>query len=103
LFAHVGVDAEFAAVILAIVGLVKYAIDNKDRWRRLMFLVILALFAAVGWWLLGRGGLLVLLHGFGPAPTTLPGSPAPQPAAVCSGSGLRLPGTSGSQPGWRPD
>lgn len=44
---------------------VAYAIDNGERWRRFMFLVLLALAVAVGWWVLADGGIHVLLHDFG--------------------------------------
>ena len=52
-------------------GLINHAIDDKDRWRRLMFLVapllivVLALTAVVVWWLLADGGVRALLHDFG--------------------------------------
>jgi hypothetical protein len=47
-----------------IARLVAYAIDNGGRWRRLMFLVLLALAVAVSWWVLADGGIHVLLHDF---------------------------------------
>jgi hypothetical protein len=70
------------AVTVTIVGIVfrrlTPAIDDRDRWRRLMFLVVpllivaLALAVVAVWWLLGDGGLQIVLHDFGPAAITRP-------------------------------
>lgn len=67
---------------MTIVGIVfrllTHAIDDRDRWRRLMFLVVpllivaLALAAVAVWWLLGEGGLQIVLYDFGPAAITRP-------------------------------
>jgi uncharacterized membrane protein YqjE len=51
--------------IITLARLVAYAIDNGERWRRFMFLVLLALAVAVGLWVLADGGIHVLLHDFG--------------------------------------
>jgi uncharacterized membrane protein YqjE len=54
-------------VILAIIRLIGYVIDDDKRWRKFLFLVFLlmAAAAAAGWWLLGDGGMEILLHDFG--------------------------------------
>jgi uncharacterized membrane protein YqjE len=63
------VRAHFGATVIAfmitLARLVAYAIDNRERWRRFMFLVLLALAVAMGWWMLVGGGIHVLLHDFG--------------------------------------
>ena len=53
--------------MITLARLVAYAIDNGERWRRFMFLVLLALAVVVGWWVLADGGIHVLLHDFGRA------------------------------------
>ena len=61
-----------AVVLVAIIKLIAFAIDDDKRWPRFrnlaLFVVFLALAiaAAASWWLLGDGGLQVLLHDFGP-------------------------------------
>ncbi len=63
--AHFGA-AVFVSVI-TVARLVAYAIDSRERWRRFLFLVFLALAVAVGWWLLADGGIQALLNDFGTA------------------------------------
>jgi hypothetical protein len=69
-------------VLVAIIRLIAYAIDDDKRWARFrnlsLFLVflLLAIATAAGWWLLDDGGLQVILHDFGPKITTSPGSVA---------------------------
>jgi hypothetical protein len=60
---HFGATVIVFTITLA--RLVAYAIDNGERWRRFMFLVLLALAVAVGLWVLADGGIHVLLHDFG--------------------------------------
>jgi hypothetical protein len=45
--AHFGATA--VAFMITLARLVAYAIDNGERWRRFMFLVLLALAVVVGW------------------------------------------------------
>jgi heme A synthase len=48
----------WAAVVIAAIRLIKYAIDNKDRWWRLAILIVVLAAVAVGaLWVLGRSGL----------------------------------------------
>lgn len=65
--AHLGAGAGAVVVILAIIRLIGYVIDDDKRWRKFLFLVFLlmAAAAAAGWWLLGDGGMEILLHDFG--------------------------------------
>jgi hypothetical protein len=41
--------------------------NDRERWRRFLFLVFLALAITVGWWMLVGGGIHVLMHDFSPA------------------------------------
>jgi hypothetical protein len=54
-----------AATVATVAQLLAYAINDRDRWRRFVFLIFLALAVAAGWWLLADGGIQVLLHDFG--------------------------------------
>ena len=73
--AQVPPDATAVLIIRAILKMVTHALDRKDRWRRLMFLVVplmvlmVALVGVAAWWLLADGGLQVVQHGFGQAVT----------------------------------
>ena len=57
-------------VLVAIIRLIAYAIDDDKRWRRFrnlaLFVVflLLAIAVAASWWLLGDGGLQILVHEF---------------------------------------
>jgi hypothetical protein len=68
-------EATVVVIFRIVFKLITHAIDDKDRWRRLMFLVVplltlvLALAVVAVWWLLGDGGLQVVLHGFGQTAT----------------------------------
>jgi hypothetical protein len=42
-----------------------YAINDRGRLRRFLFLVFFGLAVAAGWWLLADSGVHVLLHDFG--------------------------------------
>jgi hypothetical protein len=53
------------ATVVTVARLVAYTINDRDRWRRFLFLVFLALAIAAGWWLLAGGGVHVILHDFG--------------------------------------
>ena len=81
LLAHLAPPAIAVVIVSIVVKLITHAIDDKDRWRRLMFLVILLLTVAVAltavtiWWLLGDGGLQVILHVLGHATTASPTKP----------------------------
>jgi hypothetical protein len=74
--AHIGIPAAVAVVMVAITKLIAFAIDDKQRWRRLLVLVfiLMAATAAVGWWVLGDGGLQVIMHDFSPASIAQPRS-----------------------------
>lgn len=71
MYAHLGAGAGVVVVTLAIVRLIAHAMDTKERWRRFLFFVFLlmAACAVAGWWLLGDGGLQLLLHDLGRAST----------------------------------
>jgi hypothetical protein len=77
--ARVAPEATAVVIVRIIFKLISHAIDDEDRWRRLMFLavplltLVLALAVVVVWWLLGDGGLQVILHGIGPTSTPSPG------------------------------
>ncbi len=69
----VGAGAGAGAVVLVhIIRLIAFAIDDARRWRRFLFLVFLLMAAAAlaGWWLFGDGGMQVLVHEFGAASGT---------------------------------
>jgi uncharacterized membrane protein YqjE len=57
--AHIGAAA---IAIITLARLVAYAINDRDRWQRFLFLVFLALAVAVGWWLLADSGVQIVLH-----------------------------------------
>jgi uncharacterized membrane protein YqjE len=65
---HVVIAVAVTAV-MAVARLVAYAIDDDKRWPRFrnlgLFVVILALAVAAGWWLLAGGGVQVVIHDFG--------------------------------------
>ena len=71
--ARIAPEASAVVIVHIIFKLITHAIDDKDRWRRLMFIVVpllivvLALVGVVMWWLLADGGVQVLLHEFGQA------------------------------------
>ena len=52
------------AAVVAGIRLIAYAINDRARWRRFLFLVFLGLAVAVGWWLLANGGIHVLVRDF---------------------------------------
>ncbi len=60
-----------ALVLVHLMRLIAFAIDDDKRWPRFrnlaLFVVflLLAIAAAAGWWLLGDGGLQILVHQFG--------------------------------------
>jgi hypothetical protein len=53
------------ALVIAVTRLIAYAINDRDRWRRLLFLIFLALAVAAVWWVLVDGGVHVFLRDFG--------------------------------------
>jgi ABC-type glycerol-3-phosphate transport system permease component len=53
------------ALVLAVSRLIAYAINDGHRWRRLLFLIFLALTVAAVWWVLVDGGIHVVLRDFG--------------------------------------
>ena len=80
--AQVPIPATVVLILRPILKFVTHAIDDNNRWRRLMVLVVPLLIVAMAlagvafWWLLEDGGLQVLLHDFGPASITQhPGAP----------------------------
>jgi uncharacterized membrane protein (DUF373 family) len=62
---HIGIPEVVAVVMVAVVRLIAFAIDDRDRWHRFLFLVFLALAVVVIWWVLADGGVHVLVHDFG--------------------------------------
>lgn len=74
MLAHIveGTGAGAGAVVLVrIIWLIAYALDDDKRWARFrnlsLFVVFLVLAIAAGWWLLADGGIQMLLHDFDPA------------------------------------
>ena len=74
MLAHIveGTGAGAGAVVLVrIIWLIAYALDDDKRWARFrnlsLFVVFLVLAIAAGWWLLADGGIQILLHDFDPA------------------------------------
>jgi hypothetical protein len=61
MFRHVSAEVGIATA-LAAARLVAYAINDHARWRRFLFLILLALAVATGWWLLADGGVQIVLH-----------------------------------------
>jgi len=59
-----------ALVLVRVIWLIAFAIEDDARWRRFrnlaLFAVFLLLAVAAGWWLLADGGVHVLLHDFEP-------------------------------------
>lgn len=70
-------EATAVAIVGIVFKLITHAIDDRDKWRRLMFLVVPLLAVALAliltgilvWWLLGDGGLPIVLHRLGLAAT----------------------------------
>jgi hypothetical protein len=72
-------EATAVAIVGIVFKLITHAIDDRDKWRRLMFLVVpllavaltlaLILTGILVWWLLGDGGLPIVLHRLGLAAT----------------------------------
>jgi uncharacterized membrane protein YqjE len=56
------IGVAFFVCMVALARLVAFAIDDHDRWMRFLVLVLLLLAVAVGWWLLGDGGVQIVLH-----------------------------------------
>jgi hypothetical protein len=52
------------AMVVAVARLLAYVVNDRDRWRRFLFLVLLALAVAAVWWVLVDGGVHVLLLDF---------------------------------------
>ena len=73
--AHLAPETGAVVIVTLIYKLIRHAVDDPGRWRRLMFLVVPLLAVAVAltsvavWWLLGDGGLQIVMHGFGQAAT----------------------------------
>ena len=74
MLAHIVEEAGAGTIgFVAIIRLIAYAINDDKRWARFrnlaLFVVflLLAIAAAVGWWLLGDGGLQLLVHEFSAA------------------------------------
>jgi hypothetical protein len=61
---YIGVDV---VTVLAVTRLLAYVINDRDRWRRFLFLIFLLLAVAAVWWLLADGGVQVVLRDFGSA------------------------------------
>jgi uncharacterized membrane protein YqjE len=61
-----------AVFLITLARLVAYVINDRDRWRRFLFLVLLVLAVAVGWWLIAKGGIQLLRSDFSPAGITRP-------------------------------
>jgi hypothetical protein len=68
-------EATAVAIAHFVFKLITHAIDDRDRWRRFLFLVFLALAVVTVWWVFVRGGVQVLLHDFDPASITRPRQP----------------------------
>jgi uncharacterized membrane protein YqjE len=60
-----------ALVLVRVIWLIAFAIEDDARWRRFRNLalfgvfLLLAIASAAGWWLLGDGGLQILTHQLG--------------------------------------
>jgi len=82
MLARIAPEASAVVIVHIIFKLITHAIDDSDKWRRFMFLVVplltvvlvlvLVLVGVAVWWLMGDGGLQVLIHDFGPATTIAP-------------------------------
>lgn len=66
--AYRGVGVDIATVI-AVTRLLAYVLNDRDRWRRFLFLVLLALAVTSVWWVLADGGIHTVLRDFGTAST----------------------------------
>jgi uncharacterized membrane protein YqjE len=53
-----------AVFLITLARLVAYAINDRDRWRRFLLLVVLVLALAAARWVFADGGAHVLLHDF---------------------------------------
>ena len=68
MYAYISVGVDVATVI-AVTRLLAYVLNDRDRWRRFLFLVFLVLAVAAGWWVLADSGVHALMHDFGSAST----------------------------------
>lgn len=64
MFTHLAAEVG-VAIIITVARLVAYVIDDHNRWRRFLVLVLLVLVVVAVRWLLADGGVHVLLHDFG--------------------------------------
>jgi len=48
--------------IITVAQLARYALGDDARWRRFLYLIFLALVVWVGWWVLARGGVQVVVR-----------------------------------------
>jgi len=70
--ARIAPEAVAVTIVTTVFKLITHSIDDPGRWRRLMivvvpllvliFVVVLALVAVGVWWMVGDGGVDVLLH-----------------------------------------
>ncbi len=107
--ARITPEASGVVIIHIVFKLITHAIDDEAKWRRLMFLVVpllILVFALAGvavWWLLGDGGLQVILPVLGehthPRPhDMLPEWPLPSGERPCSARFLHV--SEDSEPDW---
>jgi hypothetical protein len=74
LLARLAPEAVVVVIVRIIFKLLTHAIDDEERWRRLMSVlapvlaVVLTLAVVAAWWLLADDGLQVVLHAFGQVP-----------------------------------
>ena len=61
-----------AAIVIILARLIAYVIDDHNRYRRFLVLVLLALAVVAVRWLLADGGVHVILYEFGQASITHP-------------------------------
>jgi hypothetical protein len=70
LLARIAPEAVAVVIVRQLFKLITHAIDDEERWRRLMSLVapllalVLTLAVVAVWWLLGDGGVHVILGNF---------------------------------------
>jgi hypothetical protein len=57
--------AVMLAFAITLTRLVAYAINDRARWWRFLFLVLLVLAVAAAWWAFADGGIHLVLHDFG--------------------------------------
>jgi hypothetical protein len=66
LIANLAPEAAVVVIVRIVFRLITHAINDEERWRRLMSVLAPLLAVVAAWWLIGDGGLQLVLHQFTP-------------------------------------